>query len=425
MKELLSSSLFLVTILILIMTKEDKRAYVAFVSALIAIALGLVNPNKLLEHLNLDVLGLIAGASIISAYLVESGVTSLAASKALEASKGDLRKLALYLGMLSGIISLFIENVTTLIMLAPIAFEIARRFELDAVPLLLIIAFASNLGGAALLVGDPQSALAAGYFNLDFVDFIFHKGKPSIFWMVLAALITSTTAFAYVFVKGRVGVEERSLGGIRDKPLALVTLFALGTKIFLLSIRKIIGIGLSLPAFVGASIILVYQIVRKRKTEDLVFAIKSIDWKLLLFLGSLFVLVGSLQDTGVMALVASAFKKFVSCDFYQVSAALIVLSVLVSGVMDNVPYLLAMFPVIDYLSKSCHIYYFKLLLALLIGATLGGNITYFGTSTNVTAVQLLYAEGYRVSFRRFLKYGLFYTVMALLPAVVLFYLIWG
>ena len=424
-RELIASSLFLTTILILIITKEEKRAYVALFSAILAIILGLVKPSHIIEYLNLDVLGLIAGASIISAYLIESGVTSWAASKALNASKGDLRKLSLYLGMLSGIISLFIENVTTLIMLAPIAFEIARSFELDAVPLLLIIAFASNLGGAALLVGDPQSALAAGYFNLDFIDFIFHDGKPSIFWMVLAALIVSTFSFAYVFIKGKIKVEEEVLGGIRDSALAKVTLIALGIKIFLLSIRKMIGIGLSLPAIIGASIILAFQIIRKRKAEDIRFALKSVDWKLLLFLGSLFVLVGSLQDTGVMNLVAVIFEKFVSCNFYQLTATLIVLSVLISGIMDNIPYLLAMFPVIEYLSKTCHIYYFKLLLALLIGATLGGNVTYFGTSTNITAVQLLYAEGYRVSFKRFLKYGLFYTVMALLPAVILFYLVWG
>ena len=375
--------------------------------------------------MNLDVLGLIAGASVISAYLVESGVTTYAASKALSASKGDLKRLALYLGLLSGIISLFIENVTTLIMLAPIAFEIARSFELDAVPLLLIISFASNLGGAALLVGDPQSALAAGYFNLDFIDFIFHDGKPSIFWMVLAALLCSTFTFAYVFVKGKISIEKNPLKGIKDRKLAYVSLAALGVKIFLLSVRKEVHIGLSVPALIGMTIILIYQIIRKRNFEDIRFAIKSIDWKLLTFLASLFILVGALEDTGAMNLIALAFKKLVACDFYQLTAALITVSVLVSGVMDNVPYLLAMFPVIQYLSDACHIYYFKLLLALLIGATLGGNITYFGTSTNIVAVQLLYAEGYRVSFRRFFKYGLFYTIMALLPAVILFYLIWG
>ena len=423
MKEMLAASLFLATIIILIFTKEEKRYIVALIGASIAIALGLVKPGNVLKYLNLDVLGLIGGACIVSAYLTESGITEEVAKKAVRWSKGDLRKVALALGMLSGIISLFIENVTTLIMLAPMVFTIARAAEIDAVPLLLITAFASNLGGAALLVGDPQSALAAGYFNLDFIDFIVHNGKPSIFWMVLAALITSTAGFAYFFVKGRLSSENvvSKLKGVSDHKLAKIAITALAIKIFLLSIRKEIGIGLAPPALIAVAFIL----LMRRSWEDVKFSLKSVEWKLLLFLAGMFVLVGALQDSGVMNAIASALKSSVGCNFYLASSIIIIISVIISGIMDNVPYLLAMFPVIESLSVSCHIYYFKLLLALLIGATLGGNITYFGTSTNIAAVQLLSEAGYRVSFRRFVKLGLFYTVLALTPAVVMFYLIWG
>ncbi len=423
MKELLAAGLFLATLTTLVMVKENKRFIVALVGAAIAIALGLVNIRNVPEYLNLDVLGLIAGACVVSAYLSESGITEEAAKKAVKWSKGDLRKVAIALGLLSGIISLFIENVTTLIMLAPMVFAIANVAGVDAVPLLLITAFASNLGGAALLVGDPQSALAAGYFNLDFIDFIFHDGKPSIFWMVLAGLLTSTIAFGMVFSKGKIDVDDvvRKLEGIKDERLAKVSLLALGVKVFLLSIRKEIGIGLSPPAFVAVSILLLY----KRSWKDVKFAIKSVEWELLLFLAGMFVLVGALQDSGVMSAIARGLEACVGCNFYVASAVIIVVSVLISGIMDNVPYLLAMFPVIEDLSAHCGIYWFKLLLALLIGATLGGNITYFGTSTNIAAVQLLSEAGYKVSFRRFVKLGLFYTVLALTPAIILFYVIWG
>ncbi len=418
MKEIAASVLFLGVIITLIFVEEKKRAYVALAGATVAVLAGLVRPSHVIDYLNLDVLGLIAGACVISAYLTESGITNDVARRALRWSAGDLRKLTWALAMISGIVSLFIENVTTLIMLAPIVFAIARTLELDAVPMLLAVAFASNLGGAALLVGDPQSALAAGYFNLDFVDFIFHEGKPSIFWMVLAALITSTTVFVLLFVKGKFSSEgvER-IGGLKDKKLAKVSLLGLGVKIFLLSVRKQLGIGLSLPAFVGAGIILAY-------TRDWKFALESVEWNLLLFLAGMFVLVGALQDSGVMNLIASWFLHVASCNFYLLTSILILLSVAVSAVVDNVPYLMAMFPVIASLAKICCMDYFKLLLALLIGATLGGNITYFGTSTNIAAVHLLAEEGYKVSFRRFVKYGIVYTAFALLPAVALFYLIW-
>jgi len=417
-KAIEATLLFVGAIAIMVFVSEKKRAYVALVGAFLAIALGLVNPHHVLEYLNLDVLGLIAGACVISAYLTESGMTDEVARKALDWSGGDLRKLTWALAMISGVVSLFIENVTTLVMLAPIVFRIAKTLEVDAVPMLLAVAFASNLGGAALLVGDPQSALAAGYFNLDFVDFIFHEGRPSIFWMVLAALITSTTAFSYLFVKGKFNIKlGEKIGGIKDSKLAKVSLLGLGVKIFLLSIRKEIGIGLSLPALIGAGIILLY-------TKDIKFALKSVEWNLLLFLAGMFVMVGALQDSGVMATLASWFLKLASCDFYSLTAMLVLVSVAVSAVVDNVPYLMAMFPVISVLAKSCCIDYFKLLLALLIGATLGGNITYFGTSTNIAAVHLLAEEGYRVSFRRFLKYGLIYTSLALASATALFYAIW-
>ncbi|NPA85138.1 MAG: hypothetical protein GXO07_03935 [Crenarchaeota archaeon] len=414
-----ASLLFILTISILIFTDEKKRAYVAIASAVLAIILGLVKPENVVEYLNLDVLGLIAGASVISAYLSESGLTNEVARRALFWSGGDLRKLTWALAMISGIVSLFIENVTTLIMLAPIVFAIARALSLDAVPMLLAVAFASNLGGAALLVGDPQSALAAGYFDLDFLDFIFHNGKPSIFWMVLTALMVSTTVFTFMFIKGRFDIEMgKRVGGLRNPKLAKVSLTALAIKIALLSFRKELGLGLSAPAFVGAGLLLAY-------TRDWKFAVRSIEWNLLLFLAGMFVLVGALQDSGVMDAIASWFLSTVSCDFCRLSSTLILLSVAVSAVVDNVPYLMAMFPVIEVVSKNCNIYYFKLLLALLIGATLGGNITYFGTSTNIAAVHLLAEEGYKVSFRRFVKYGLVYTALALASASALYYAIWG
>ncbi|UXD22699.1 hypothetical protein IPA_07450 [Ignicoccus pacificus DSM 13166] len=423
MKELMAAALFIATLTALVLVKENRRYIVALIGALIAIALGLVKLNHVPEYLNLDVLGLIGGACVVSAYLSESGLTEEAAKRAVRWSKGDLRKIAIALGLLSGIISLFIENVTTLVMLAPMVFAIARAAEVDAVPLLLITAFASNLGGAALLVGDPQSALAAGYFNLDFIDFIFHDGKPSIFWMVLAALLTSTTIFGYVVSKGKIDVDNvlKQLRGVENEELAKIALIALGVKIFLLSIRKEIGIGLAPPALIAVSIILLYR----RSWDDVKFAIKSVEWELLLFLAGMFLLVGALEDSGVMTTIANALKHCVGCNFYLASAVIIVVSVIISGIMDNVPYLLAMFPVIQDLSVHCGIYWFKLLLALLIGATLGGNITYFGTSTNIAAVQLLSEAGYKVSFRRFVKLGLFYTILALTPAIIIFYLVWG
>ncbi len=423
MREIVASSLFVLTIVALIFTKEERRYLVALVSALIAVVLGLVNPNNVIEYLNLDVLGLIGGACVVSAYLSESGITEEVAKFALKVSRGDLKRLGALLGLISGVISLFIENVTTLIMLAPVVFAIARYSEIDAAVLLLLVAFASNLGGAALLVGDPQSALAASYFNLDFIDFIIRDGKPSIFWMVLVGLIVSTLAFSYAFLKDRIDVDEvmGKLEGVKDKGLAKVSLIALGVKVFLLSIRKLIGIGLSPAAFAAVSIILLYR----RSFSDLKFALESVEWKLLLFLAGLFVLVGALQDSGVMTLIANALRSHLGCNYFVLTSSLILVSVAVSSVMDNVPYLLAMFPVIKSLSLTCHIYWFKLLLALLLGATLGGNVTYFGTSTNVAAVQLLSEAGYKVSFRKFVKLGLFYTALALGAAVVLYYLVWG
>ncbi|ABU82011.1 SLC13 family permease [Ignicoccus hospitalis] len=419
MRELAAGALFAGVVTVMIFLPESKRPWAALAGAALALAAGLVEPSRLPEHLNLDVLGLIAGACVISAYLTESGLMDELAQRSLRWSKGDLRRLTWSLAMVSGVVSLFIENVTTLIMLAPMVFSVARALKVDAVPMLLAAAFASNLGGAALLVGDPQSALAAGYFNLDFGDFLFHAGKPSIFWMVLTALIASTTAFTYTFVKGKFNLpsESKEKRSIRDKKLAYVSLTALAIKILLLALRKQLGIGLSLPAFIGASIILLY-------TRDVKFAIKSIEWKLLAFLAGMFVLVGALQDSGTMRLVAESFTKLASCDYYKLTALIVAASVAVSAVVDNVPYLMAMFPIISKISSHCGIYYFKLLLALLIGATLGGNITYFGSSTNITAVHLLEEEGYSVRFRDFLKYGAYYTAWALGSALALYYALW-
>ncbi len=411
-----------------IASEKFDRTIVAAIGALLVILLGLIPPDKVLEEMNLDVLGLIAGACVVSAYLAESGLADEAARRALAWSKGDFTKILFALGLVTGVISLFMENVTTLILFAPAVFSLARAAGISPVPLILAMAFASNLGGAALLVGDPQSALAAGYYNLDFMDFIFHEGKPSIFWMVLVGLLTAVTVFAFVEGEKRrdLNYEEvlKKMRGIKDRRLATVVLIALSIKIFLLSIRKQIGIGLAPPAILAAIMLSLYALRYKEAKEVVKYALEVIEWKLLIFLASMFIIVGSLKYSGVLEAFARSLEPVVGCNVALGAALITVISIAVSAVMDNVPYLLAMFPVIDFLSVKCGIDVFKYLLALLIGATLGGNITYLGTSTNVAAVHLLEEEGYYIKFKDFVKLGLLYTLAAVLPAWIVYALFW-
>ncbi len=422
------SAIIFFAVIAAIASEKFDRTIVALIGAILVIVLGLIPLDKVLEEMNLDVLGLIAGACVVSAYLAESGLADEAARRALAWSRGDFTKILFALGLVTGVISLFMENVTTLILFAPAVFSLARAAGISPVPLILAMAFASNLGGAALLVGDPQSALAAGYYNLDFMDFIFHNGKPSIFWMVLAGLLTAVTVFAIIEGEKRKDLNYKEvlkkMKGIRDKRLATVVLIALSIKIFLLSIRKQIGIGLAPPAILAATMLSIYAIKYKGVKGVIKYAFEVIEWKLLIFLASMFIIVGSLKYSGVLEAFAKSLEPIVGCNLVLGAAFITLISILVSAVMDNVPYLLAMFPVIDYLSARCGIDVFKYLLALLIGATLGGNITYLGTSTNVAAVHLLEEEGYYIKFKDFVKLGLLYTVAAVLPAWIIYAIFW-
>ena len=323
------------------------------------------------------------------------------------------------------------ENVTVVILLAPIVFSVSRRIGVDPAPVLVAVALSSNLSGSALLVGDPQAAIVASAYSLDFIDFIVYAGRPSMFFVVIAGMVA---AIASLPLYTRIRLSGRRLGnelpGRNSEPeppgskgplttYEVAVVAGIAGKIILLAFKN--DLGLSLTTAAAPPILLVAAAFVRDRKKIYSMASAALDIRLIAFLGALFYLVGFIDEVSLTRDVAYAIAGIAGTPL-ETTALLIVASALTSSIMDNVPFIAAMIPVINYLSELFDVDPVVLAWSMLLGATLGGGLTYVGAMANYTAVRILEREGYDVSFIDFAKIGIPYTLVALAAGSVVYYL---
>ncbi len=440
---------------------ERTKAALATLGVVLAssILLGFADPLKAATYVDLDVIGLVVVASIASWFIEDSGLAKRITVALARHSEGSPVRFIVLASMISGFLSLFLENVTVVILLAPIVFRVSRLMGFDAKKALIAVALSSNLSGSALLVGDPQAAIVASAFNLDFLDFIYYAGRPSMFFVVVAGMTaailllpyyaglekqakTSRHAFElhmYVYSgaespshlyslrfrdprlatsKYRRYVKQGELETGRITVYEAAVVIAIAAKITLLALKNDLGLKLTEAAAPPILMLIPLFARSKAKLADLVK--KSIDYKLLVFLASLFYLVGFIDLVSLTRRIADALL-YVTGSILQVTVALILVSAIASSIMDNVPFIAAMIPVIRVLSETHGADPVVVSWSMLLGATLGGNLTYVGAMANYTAVRLLERHGYRVTFKEFMRIGVPFTVIALLAGSLVYY----
>ncbi|MCD6278483.1 MAG: hypothetical protein J7J11_02260 [Desulfurococcales archaeon] len=419
-----------VAVVAVIASEKVDRLYVILAGALATIVLSQVlhfsSVPNLLRYIDLDVLGLIAAVSIISWFLADCGIVKLAAS-VLERLRSPVLVVQV-LALISGLVSIFLENVSTVLLIAPTALAVCSRLGIDSVPTLILIAVASNMAGSATLVGDPPAAITASYLNLGFGDFIVYDGRPSMFFMTLIPMIVAIgTIPIYVRIAGKaLRLNNAPTAGTEEpvrKGYILAVVTALTAKVVLLTFRKELGLSLSASALPPAiALLLAYG--RGRFTRIMK---EGIDLRLLAFLASMFIMVGGLSESGAIALVAEWFSASAGGSLAATAMLIVLVSVLVSAFVDNVPYVAAMLPAVVIVANSLsggRTATISLAWALLIGATLGGNITYIGASANYAAVRILEGSGRRVTFARFVRIGLPFTAVSVGTALAMYYPLW-
>ena len=417
--------MFLTTYVLLLLLPK-YRAHIALASAALFVILGILPVNKVFFSINWNVIMMIAGTMGIVSLFIESKMPSLLADM-LIARMPNVKWAIISLAFFAGIISAFIDNVATVLMVAPVALTISKKLGTSPVPSIIAIAISSNLQGAATLVGDTTSILLGGHANLDFLDFFIYRGKPGMFWIVQFGALASMLVLLWVFRKEKQSIEVKDRIVVEDY---FPSLLLLGTIILLILASFIpeenkpaITNGL---ICVGLLVIgLIREIIRSRNLISLKRTLGEIDYFTLLLLMGLFIVIGGITEAGVVDEISQLFVKVSGNSVFLMYTLLVWASVLFSAFIDNIPYVATMLPVTSGIASLMGVDPTVLYFGLLAGATLGGNITPIGASANITGLGILKKEGYEVGVKEFMKISVPFTLAAVTTGYILVWLIWA
>lgn len=409
----------------LVIAFPGKKALTTLVAALAVILIGAVTPLHALTGLiNWSVLMIYVGSLVIAELFIYSRVPARIADDIVDGSPNVGVAIVAIL-MMTGIISAFVENVATVLVMAPIAIALSKKLKMDPTYFMVGLAVMANLQGTATLVGDPPSMIFASYAGYGFNDFFVYQGKASIFFIVQIGMLAGAAFFYTYFSKraqDKVEIEREPV--LSWVPTVLLVLMIVG-----LAASSFFHTGLSLTSgyivmILGIVGIVWFRFVRKESRAETTRMIKGLDWETIVFLIGIFVVIGAIAETSLLTDFSALLGRFVGDNVLLGFFVIIAVSVIISGFVDNVPYIIVMLPVAATLASSMGLAKELYMFALLIGSCLGGNLTPFGASANVVAVGLLKKQGVELKFSGWLKIGLPFTVITTTAAAVALWAIW-
>ena len=329
------------------------------------------------------------------------------------------------MALFAGIISAFVDNVATVLMVAPVAVTIAKKLKISPVPSVIAIAVSSNLQGAATLVGDTTSILLGSHAEMSFLDFFFFRGRIGIFWIVELGALVSTLVLLYIFRKDSQSVSTMERTEVEDYfPTVLLT----GIVVLLIAASFIQGkpdITNGLICMILFIIGLVWKTIKTKSTSYIKVAFKEIDYSTILLLAGLFIVIAGITEVGLVKDISNIFVRFSGDNKFVIYTLIVWASVIFSAFIDNIPYVATMLPVTGEIATILGIEPYLLFFGLLIGATLGGNLTPIGASANITGIGILRKEGYEVSAPTFMKISVPFTLAAVISGYLLNWFIWS
>ena len=407
-----------VVVLVIVGTEVINRTVAALLGAAAIISFGVVEQSEAAtEFIDWNTIGLLAGMMVIVAILDKTGLFEYLAIKSARLGKAKPGRILILLGVVTAVLSAFLDNVTTIILMVPVTFLIADALGVSPLPFLLTQVLASNIGGAATLIGDPPNILIGSAAGLSFADFVVNLAP--------VVLITLPFVLLYLYLvfrremKADDTAEETIMsmdarGAIRDPVLLRKSLVVLGAVILAFFLHGTLHLEAATIALFGAAVLLLYA------RSDVEEVLREVEWPTLFFFVGLFVLVGGLEATGVVGRIAGLLTTF---DATSAVTAVIIIwgSALASGVIDNIPFTATMIPVLQELARSENLTEAQLRplwWSLALGADFGGNATLIGASANVVAAGMAERAGRRITFVKFLLYGIPVTLISLVIATV-------
>lgn len=399
----------------------QKRTLVALAGSLLLVLTGAISFKDAFLAVNWNVMGIFVGTLILADIFMQSRVPAYVAEIVVDRAKSTSWAI-LFICMLSGFISAFVENVATVLIVAPIALALAKKLKINPTNMMIAIAISSNLQGAATLIGDPPSMLLGGFAKMNFGDFFFFQGKPSIFFAVELGAFASFFVLYFIFRKHQTKTQLIPIEKVRS----WVPTVLLVSLIILLALSSFFDTGFSSLAgqlCMGFGILALLWEKFVNKTS-IIAGFKGLDWDTTFFLVGIFIIVGGISATGWIQVLANYLSGLVGANIFLGYTAIVFIAVILSAFIDNVPFLVAMLPVAMIMSEKLQINPSLFLFGLLIGASLGGNITPIGASANIVACGLLKKEGYPVKFTHFMKIGIPFTFVAVIAAYLFVWFVW-
>jgi len=422
MKEL-ALGLFILTY-VLLLAFPVKRWLIALFSAIVFVVIGILPFSQLPFSIDFNVLMMIGGTMGIVALFIESKMPVLMADYILDRTPNVMWAMV-SLALFAGIISAFVDNVATVIMVAPVALNIALKLKINPIPSIIAIAVSSNLQGAATLVGDTTSILLGGYANMNFMDFFFMDGKPSMFWAVELGAVVSTFILLYIFRKEKQEVHLEEMQKVDDYFPTFLLLGMIG----LLIAASFIQIDFALTNGLICISLLFIGLVRDSIVRKDISVVRStileIDYQTLILLASLFVIIAGINQVGIVSDISKIFIQVAGDNTFIIYTLIVWASVILSAFIDNIPYVATMLPVVASISASLGIDPTLLFFGLLTGATLGGNLSPIGASANIAGLGILRKAGYNPTTADFMKIGVPFTLAAVISSYIFIWLIWA
>jgi len=408
---------------VLMIALPKVRPYIALTSALIFVVSGLVPIGELASSIDFNVLMMLAGTMGTVSLFIQSKMPSLMAEGLLKKTP-NVMWVAVVLSVFAGVISAFVDNVATVLMIAPIGLAIAKKLKISPVPLLISIAVSSNLQGAATLVGDTTSIMLGGYADMNFLEFFWMDGKAGIFFAVELGALATVPVIMYLFRKDKDAVDAVVETKVEDYfPTLLLTL-----NILLLIVASFIP---NTPKLINGYIcvgLFLVGVVRElilRRGESVKLAFSEIDYATVGLLAGLFVVIAGITEAGIVNDISSFFVRVGGDNLFLLYTLIVWASVLISAFIDNIPYVATMLPIVSGIATSIGVPAEVLYFGLLTGATLGGNLSPIGASANIAAIGILRKEGHEVKNRDFFRIGLPFTLCAVMTGYLFIWFVWG
>ena len=416
----LISAGLLILAYIFIATEKIPKVTIALLGAGITIFLGLVsqtrvldgvlNPTYFVQYIDFNVIFLLVSMMIIVNITTRSGVFSYLANELLKMTKGHPVLILIALGIFTAVVSAFLDNVTTVILIMPITFAIARKLEIDPIPYLLTEVFASNIGGTATLIGDPPNIIIGSAAGFSFMDFV------SNLTLVVAVILIAVLAVMVLFFRKKLATTAEKMKEaanidnthtITDVPLMVRSMIVLALVILGFVTHDITHIETCVAAMLGASFLLLFE-----KPTDI---LRDVEWNTIFFFIGLFIIIGGVEASGGIKLMAEWILRVTQGSQEAASMLILWASGIISGIIDNIPYTATMSPMLVEIQKTMGAdYTTPLWWCLSLGACLGGNMTMIGAAANVIVSESASKEGHPMFFLRFMKYGVIVVAISLI-----------